>query len=45
MKVLKFGGTSMGSSVAMLNVKRIVENISEPVAVVVSAVGGVTDSS
>lgn len=43
MKVLKFGGTSMGSSMAMVNVKRIVEKNSEPVAVVVSAVGGVTD--
>ncbi|MCU4175380.1 bifunctional aspartate kinase/homoserine dehydrogenase I [Carboxylicivirga sp. N1Y90] len=43
MKVLKFGGTSMGSSVAMLNVKRIVEKVNEPLVVVVSAVGGVTD--
>nr|WP_319398160.1 bifunctional aspartate kinase/homoserine dehydrogenase I [uncultured Carboxylicivirga sp.] len=43
MKVLKFGGTSMGSSVAMLNVKRIVENIQGPKVVVVSAVGGITD--
>lgn len=43
MKVLKFGGTSMGSSAAMLNVKRIVEAEKEPVVVVVSAVGGVTD--
>lgn len=43
MKVLKFGGTSMGSAMAMINVKRIVEKNSEPVALVVSAVGGVTD--
>ncbi len=43
MKVLKFGGTSMGSSVAMLNVKRIVEKSSDQVVVVVSAVGGITD--
>ncbi len=43
MKVLKFGGTSMGSSLAMVNVKRIVEKNNEPVVVVVSAVGGVTD--
>lgn len=44
MKVLKFGGTSMGSSMAMLNVKRIVESLSKPVVVVVSAVSGITDS-
>ncbi|MBS2097578.1 bifunctional aspartate kinase/homoserine dehydrogenase I [Carboxylicivirga linearis] len=43
MKVLKFGGTSMGSSVAMLSVKRIVEKIKGQKVVVVSAVGGVTD--
>ncbi|MCG8578497.1 MAG: bifunctional aspartate kinase/homoserine dehydrogenase I [Bacteroidales bacterium] len=43
MKVLKFGGTSMGSADAIQNVKRIVEICKEPVAVVVSAVGGVTD--
>lgn len=43
MKVLKFGGTSMGSSTAILNVKRIVERLNQPAVVVVSAVGGVTD--
>ena len=43
MKVLKFGGTSMGSSSAIINVKRIVEHMDQPVVVVVSAVGGVTD--
>jgi len=44
MKVLKFGGTSMGSASAILNVKRIVEQEQEAVAVVVSAVGGITDT-
>ena len=43
MKVLKFGGTSVGSVESILNVKRIVEAIDEPVIVVVSALGGITD--
>ena len=43
MKVLKFGGTSMGSAQSILEVKRIVQSQSKPVVVVVSAVGGVTD--
>ncbi len=43
MKVLKFGGTSMGSSAAILSVKRIVEQEKQPVAVVVSAISGITD--
>lgn len=43
MKVLKFGGTSVGSVESILNVKKIVESQSEPVIVVVSALGGVTD--
>jgi len=43
MKVLKFGGTSMGSADAMLKVKQIIENLEVPALVVVSAVGGVTD--
>ncbi|MBQ0020529.1 MAG: bifunctional aspartate kinase/homoserine dehydrogenase I [Bacteroidales bacterium] len=43
MKVLKFGGTSVGSVESILNVKKIVENQSEPVIVVVSALGGITD--
>jgi len=43
MKVLKFGGTSVGSVNSILNVKRIVEAIDEPVIVVVSALGGITD--
>ena len=43
MKVLKFGGTSVGSVEAIENVKRIVEGRQEPVIVVVSAFSGVTD--
>ena len=43
MKVMKFGGTSVGSVNSILSVKRIVESISEPVIVVVSALGGITD--
>ncbi len=43
MKVLKFGGTSVGSVNSILSVKRIVEAIDEPVIVVVSALGGITD--
>jgi aspartokinase/homoserine dehydrogenase 1 len=43
MKVLKFGGTSVGSVEGILNVKRIVESQQDQVIVVVSALGGVTD--
>ena len=43
MKVLKFGGTSVGSVDSILSVKRIVEAQTEPIIVVVSALGGVTD--
>lgn len=43
MRVLKFGGTSVGKPESLLNVKRIVEAISEPAIVVVSALGGLTD--
>lgn len=43
MKVLKFGGTSVGSPSSILNVKQIVEAQDEPVVVVVSALGGITD--
>ena len=44
MKVLKFGGTSVGSVDSILSVKKIVEAINEPVIVVVSALSGITDS-
>ena len=43
MKVLKFGGTSVGSVNSILSVKQIVESVEEPVIVVVSALGGITD--
>ena len=43
MKVMKFGGTSVGSVESILSVKRIVERQTEPVIVVVSALGGITD--
>ncbi len=45
MKVLKFGGTSVGSVKSILSLKRIVENETkrQPVIVVVSALGGITD--
>ncbi len=43
MKVLKFGGTSVGSADSIAQVKKIVESQSDKVLIVVSAVGGVTD--
>ena len=43
MKVLKFGGTSVGTIESLTNVKNIVEGLSEPAIVVVSALGGITD--
>lgn len=43
MKVMKFGGTSVGSVKSILSVKEIVETAGEPVIVVVSALGGITD--
>ena len=45
MKVLKFGGTSVGSAKNISKVIKIVkeESASENIAVVVSAVGGITD--
>ena len=45
MKVLKFGGTSVGSVESILSLKSIVEKQSQPVIVVVSALGGITDKS
>ena len=44
MKVMKFGGSSVGSADAANRVKKIVANIGEDVVVVVSALGGITDS-
>lgn len=43
MKVLKFGGTSVGTIESLTNVKKIVDNLEEPAIVVVSALGGLTD--
>lgn len=43
MKVLKFGGTSVGSAANIKRVKDIVFNQSDDVIVVVSALGGITD--
>jgi aspartokinase/homoserine dehydrogenase 1 len=43
MKVLKFGGTSVGSVETIMNIKKIVKAEKEPLIVVVSAVGGITD--
>ena len=43
MKVLKFGGTSVGTVESLRNVKSIVEGVDEPAIVVVSALGGLTD--
>lgn len=40
---MKFGGTSVGSVNSILSVKKIVESAGEPVIVVVSALGGITD--
>ena len=43
MKIMKFGGTSVGSATSILNLKKIVEAEQQPVVVVVSALGGITD--
>ena len=43
MRVLKFGGTSVGSPESILNLKKITEAVDEPAIVVVSALGGITD--
>ncbi|MDE6669166.1 MAG: aspartate kinase [Muribaculaceae bacterium] len=43
MKVLKFGGTSVGTAESLENVKKIVEGINGEAIIVVSALGGLTD--
>ena len=43
LKVLKFGGTSVGTVESLRNVKAIVEGLDSPAIVVVSALGGLTD--
>ena len=42
-KVLKFGGSSVGSKESITNLKEIVESQKDDVIVVVSALGGITD--
>lgn len=43
MKVLKFGGTSVGSSKGILQIKNVAQASSDDVIIVVSALGGITD--
>lgn len=43
MKVMKFGGKSIGSSNNILNAKKIIESEKGPVVVIISAFGGITD--
>lgn len=43
MKVLKFGGTSVGTPRSLTHVREVVEAIPDKAIVVVSALGGVTD--
>lgn len=43
MKVMKFGGTSVGSASNIANVKKIISTVEEPIVVVVSAFKGITD--
>ena len=43
MKVLKFGGTSVGTVSSLRNLKAIAGSLSEPAIIVVSALGGLTD--
>ncbi len=43
MKVLKFGGSSVGSVTGLHNIKKIAESSDQPLIIVVSALGGITD--
>lgn len=43
MKVMKFGGVTLGSATNIQNVKKIVNSTEEPLVVVVSAFKGITD--
>ena len=43
MKVLKFGGTSVGSPERIRGVKKIIESQSSPCVIVISAFQGITD--
>ena len=44
MKVMKFGGTSVGSARLMKNVATLITNSEKPVFVVLSAMSGTTNS-
>jgi len=43
MKVLKFGGTSVGSPERIRGVKKIIESEDSPCLIIVSAFQGITD--
>ena len=43
MRVLKFGGTSVGSAKGLLQAKNVIESCTDDIIVVVSALGGITD--
>lgn len=43
MKIMKFGGTSVGSAANIRRVREILSGVTEDVVVVVSALGGITD--
>lgn len=43
MIVIKFGGSSVANAARIRNVAKIISSYQEPVAVVCSALGGVTD--
>lgn len=43
MKVMKFGGSSIDSASNILNIKNIINEVDEPVVIVVSALKGITD--
>lgn len=43
MKVMKFGGSSIGSAKNILNVKKIIDSQKESLVIVISAFGGITD--
>ena len=43
MKVLKFGGSSVGSATGLLQAKKVIESNTDDIIVVVSALGGITD--
>ena len=44
MKVMKFGGTSVGSPERMKSVSKLITSSGEPVVIVLSAMSGTTNS-